>query len=265
MPSTRREVWLRIRRAISERGFARSLAGWALRPGAYIKAFSRIRELAAPVRVQQDEFDRRFGLDTVTPVHRTDLGIESGNLRYAVSYGTIPPEDFYAAMASVTVDLTRFAFIDFGSGKGRIALLASDYPFDEIIGLEISPRLHEIALKNLEAYRNPLQRCSRIHLLHADFAAYFPPAKPLFCFLYNPCEEPLMNEVIENVRRSLVESPSPSYVMYFNPRFAQLWENAGFEKIAEGGESGGINHYLVYSWTTQSAGLTRAAAAGRGS
>lgn len=263
MPSARQEVWLRIRRTISERGLARSLADWALRPGAYLKAFSRVRALAAPVSVQQDEFDRRFGLDTLTPVHRTDLGIASGNLRYAVSYGTIAPEDFHAAMASVKADLSRFAFIDFGSGKGRIVLLASDYPFEEIIGLEISPRLHQIALENLKAFRNPLQRCSRIQLLHADFAAHRLPAKPLFCFLYNPCEAPLMNRVIENIQRSLAGNPSRSYVMYFNPRFGQLWENAGFEKIAEGGEHGGINHYLLYSWMTQPAGLTRTAAAGR--
>src|SRR5690242_5062036 len=37
-----------------------------------------------------------------------------------------------------------FTFIDLGSGKGRTLLMASDYPFRAIIGVELLPALHQI-------------------------------------------------------------------------------------------------------------------------
>lgn len=57
-----------------------------------------------------------------------------------------------------------------------------------------------------------------------------------------------MTQVIGNAVKSIKKSPRPAYVMYFNPRFAQLWEDAGFRKVSEGGEPGGVHHYRVYSW-----------------
>ena len=43
------------------------------------------------------------------------------------------------------LDFQDFNFVDIGSGKGRALLLASDYPFREIIGIELSPELDRVA------------------------------------------------------------------------------------------------------------------------
>src|SRR5580692_8694630 len=39
------------------------------------------------------------------------------------------------------LDFRGFTFLDFGSGKGRTLLMASDYPFRRIIGVELLPSL----------------------------------------------------------------------------------------------------------------------------
>lgn len=237
------------------RGLWKSLVLWVRHPRAYFALLSRLYSYFknASTEIRQDEFDRRFGLETATPLHRTDLGIKSENLINVLSYGTISADDFHGAMRHVDIDYKTFTFIDFGSGKGRVLFLASDYPFAEIIGVEISSRLHAIAVENVKRYRSPFQKCKRIELIQADIAAYPLPEGPLFCFLYNPCEQPTMAVVIENTVRSLRQSPGLAYVMYFNPRFGSLWEKAGFCKVAEGGNLGDYNHYCVYSWVNRAA------------
>lgn len=250
MRKSHTEIWLRLQKGIKQRGLGGSIFHWAAHPQAYLKAFLRARSQVRhdPEIIFQDEFDRFFGVETLTPVHRTGMGIKSKDLMFFTSYGTISADKFHRAMRSLEIDFSSYTFIDFGSGKGRIVMLASDYPFAAIIGLEVSPRLHAIARRNLEVYRNPLQRCSKIDLIETDFRAYHPPDGPLFCFMYNPCEEKLMAGVIEKITASIKELPRSVCVMYFNPRFGTLWENAGFRKISEGGEPGGVHHYRFYSW-----------------
>ncbi|MGA8860958.1 MAG: hypothetical protein WB506_13210, partial [Candidatus Sulfotelmatobacter sp.] len=51
-------------------------------------------------------------------------------------------------------DFHDFVFVDLGSGKGRTLLMASDYPFRHIAGVELLPALHQVALENLRKYRS---------------------------------------------------------------------------------------------------------------
>src|SRR3984885_13557549 len=43
------------------------------------------------------------------------------------------------------INLPEFTFIDIGSGKGRALLMASQYPFRRILGIELLPVLHRVA------------------------------------------------------------------------------------------------------------------------
>src|SRR6476646_1262783 len=45
-----------------------------------------------------------------------------------------------------------FTFIDLGCGKGRVLLMASDYPFQKIVGVEFMPDLVGAAQKNIAGY-----------------------------------------------------------------------------------------------------------------
>jgi tRNA1(Val) A37 N6-methylase TrmN6 len=58
-------------------------------------------------------------------------------------------------------------FVDVGSGMGRVVLLAAmSYPFQRVLGVEISGRLHEVALRNLDMSNARLQ-CP-VDLIQAD-------------------------------------------------------------------------------------------------
>ena len=71
---------------------------------------------------------------------------------------------FQEMMASLPIDFSEFTFMDLGSGKGRTLLMASEYPFRRIVGVEILPELHRLPRKILpatRARRSNVRRSSR--------------------------------------------------------------------------------------------------------
>ena len=126
------------------------------------------------------------------------------------------PETGQTALGT-TVDFQAFTFVDLGSGKGRTLLMASDYPFRRIVGVELLPSLHQIAQENLRLYKSAAQKCFALQSICGDATDFPLPADPLVIFLFNPFPESGMRKVIANLGQSLREHPRPVYVLYHNP------------------------------------------------
>ena len=126
-----------------------------------------------------------------------------------------------------------FTFLDLGSGKGRTLLMASDYPFRRIMGVELLPALHEIARQNLAQYKSESQKCFELEALCGDAIGFPFPDEPLLVYLFNPFPELVLRRVLANLERSLLDRPRAMYVLYHNPLLERvLGESARFEKIA---------------------------------
>ena len=110
-----------------------------------------------------------------------------------------------------------FVFIDLGSGKGRTLLMASDYPFCRVVGVELLPALNLIAQENLNKYRSDAQKCFALESTCADAAGFDFPGEPIVLFLFNPFPESGLQRVIANLEQSLREYPRKVYVLYHNP------------------------------------------------
>jgi SAM-dependent methyltransferase len=76
-----------------------------------------------------------------------------------------------------------FTFVDLGSGKGRVCLVASEFPFVAVHGVDISPPLCQIARRNGELYKARACRDFRIHCQDASRFQF--PAGNLFVYLYH--------------------------------------------------------------------------------
>jgi hypothetical protein len=134
-----------------------------------------------------------------------------------------------------------FLFIDLGSGKGRTLLMASDYPFRRIVGVELLPALDEAACDNLGRYKNEAQKCFALESTCADATVFPLPAEPIVLFLFNPFPESGLRRVIANLEKSLREHPRKVYVLYHNPLLEQvLGESAVLKKV------GGTHQYSLY-------------------
>jgi hypothetical protein len=192
-------------------------------------------------RHRKSGFDRRFGVETSGLVHPSQFAGLAGEDADPHHYKAIRPEDFHAAVSTLAVRHEEFEFVDYGSGKGRALLLASDYPFPRITGVEFSPELHQAALRNVARYRGPAQRCWEIGSLCADAAAFDPPDAPCVLFFYDPFGERLMSAVLDRIGKSLARRPREIYIVYCQPRLRELLSQRPFLELAAEGE-----HFTVF-------------------
>jgi len=139
------------------------------------------------------------------------------------------------------LDFRNFVFVDLGSGKGRTLLMAADYAFLRIIGVELLPALHDIAVENLGKYRSDTQKCFALEAICADATQFdFPPA-PTVLYLFNPFPEAGLRRVLEDLEQSLRAHPRAVYLLYHNPLLEHaLGESTALRKV------GGTHQYSIY-------------------
>jgi hypothetical protein len=140
----------------------------------------------------------------------------------------------------VPLNLAEFTFVDLGSGKGRVLLMASDYPFHQIVGVELLPALHQIAEQNLAQYRSDSQKCFDLKTVCGDAITFPLPPEPLVVYLFNPFPESGLRQAIANLERDLQMTPRAAYVLYHNPQLENILLEGHFTKIA------GTHQYSIF-------------------
>jgi hypothetical protein len=168
------------------------------------------------------EFDHQFGVDTAGCIHPTELNINSPNQLHAVSYRGSDPRDFRNAIGALPINFREFVFIDFGSGKGRAILLASEFPFQKIIGVEFSEELDSIAQENIKRFHSDISKCTHIESICIDVVDYKLPDDNLVCYFCNPFDAALMAQVLTNIRESFLRIPRDIFIVYYNAKAAHL-------------------------------------------
>lgn len=132
------------------------------------------------------------------------------------------------------LNFAKFTFIDLGSGKGRTLLMASDYPFSRIIGVELLPTLHATALQNLAAYKSDAQKCFKLESICADATRFHLPDGPLVVYLFNPFPASGLRQALANLQQTLTKNPRPAYLLYHNPQLEHVLTESGFLRKAAG-------------------------------
>lgn len=196
----------------------------------------------APNPLPLHPFDRQHGTDTSGLIPGTSIATGT---RHA-------PEDltaYYAIAPSILQSLLDMwlqrmhptpientVFYDVGAGKGRALLVASQYPFRRVEGVELNPRLAEIARDNIRRWLSDPGADELAPLeLHEGDATLLPlPDAPCCVFMFHPFEERLLHRFLQHVEKCLTARPHMLDVLYANaehtsvieahPAFSKLWE-----------------------------------------
>jgi hypothetical protein len=163
-------------------------------------------------------FDLQFGVDTSGLLY--DLRSGHPNDPYNNGYFAVAPSVFHGVLRALAgrlgVDFRRFTFIDLGSGKGRALMLASDYPFREVVGVELSPALDHVARANIARYA-AATGCRPATSLLGDASEFPWPPGPLLIYLWNAFTRPVLEQVFHNLEASLANDPREVYLIYMHP------------------------------------------------
>lgn len=179
----------------------------------------------------QDPFDLKYGTDTAGVLGVGALDIPEDQMEHAVRYGAISEEEFVRLLQGLSIDYKQFTFVDLGSGKGRALLMAAQFGFKEVIGVEFSRMLHETAERNIALFRAKCGGVSKMTSVHADAGTYEPPADPLLVFMHNPFDDAVMKRVVERLEASLQQHPRQICILYVKPVQRHLFDSAQRMKL----------------------------------
>ena len=115
--------------------------------------------------------------------------------RFTTVYAGVQPSVFRQAMAVIPQPWSCH-FLDLGCGKGRGLLLATEFNFAQITGVELSPDLAQIARRNVAAYLKNQPASMPIEVIAGDAVVRPLPPEPLVIFLYHPFGRPLMTRTL---------------------------------------------------------------------
>jgi SAM-dependent methyltransferase len=225
----------------------RYVGGRATALAALLKLVERVIALVRPglwyQHLTERAFDRRHGVDTYAFVQVRDMADLSDAQRAAMhEYGPTRAMDFGPLIAGLDLDLSAYAFLDVGSGKGKALLLAAAFPFRRIEGVELSAALHETAAANIAAYRGPRHH-DRIASHAGDALTHPLPEGPLLVFMFNPFPAEVVSAFLDRLVRD-TGTDRHVLVVYGNgddEQRALLRRHPGLDPVVDGDD-----HYVVH-------------------
>lgn len=178
-------------------------------------------------------FDVWYGTETTRWVWVEDLEANSEHDANAVGYRA--SKVFPLKVLIKRLKLPRnVTFVDLGSGKGRVLLLAAQLKFQKIIGVEFSPKLCAIAMNNVEKFTGQLGIRSDIRVIQSDVASFSITPDQCIFYAFNPFDGVVMGELMGSLRDSLAFFPRPVWFIYNTPLQAKVIERSElFESVKD--------------------------------
>ncbi len=163
-------------------------------------------------------FDHDYGVTTQAILFLTDLDPDAvGDAgAHATHYEPVPVGDFRSLISRVPRDvIANAAFVDVGAGMGRAVLLAAEYPFTQVTGIEVSPGLFEVARDNIARASRGHRRCNDLRIVRADARIWTYPPADLVVFLYNPFDADAMRATLGALVHR--RNPGATWLLYHTP------------------------------------------------
>jgi SAM-dependent methyltransferase len=185
-------------------------------------------------------FDVQYGVRTSGLIAGRHLACGHSHDRHNTAYYGVAPSVFRAMIArwrrsQPSATIGEFALIDIGAGMGRALLLGAEFPFREVVGVELNPTLFRIAQKNLTRWRALGRVRSPMRIVCADAVDFNLPDGPCLVFLFNPFAAPVLRRLLGAWRRSFARRKGQLDLLYVNnEQESVLEEQPGFVRLFAG-------------------------------
>ncbi len=203
------------------------LQRWLNKPFA-VQARSVLAMLEARIEAARDAvIDRWYGLDFGGLIKADALvSAHSAALEQVTAYEAVTGLQLRIIISEALRAQIDFShFVDIGAGKGKACLYAArEFNFPQIIGVELSPPLVDIARANATK-----AKLTNVEFLVADATTYDLPAGDTLVFLFNPFEDAAMEAFIaHNLAHFRTHR---SLIAYANDRHRRSITKFGFETL----------------------------------
>ncbi len=153
-------------------------------------------------------YDFRNGLNTTTWVRFKELTVQGNDIERSRPYQPTRVVPLRRLLRKVRPSLpANSVLLDIGCGKARVLLIASEFDFDTVRGVEFARELCEIAGDNCTKYKDSTKSRTNFEIIEGDAANYQIRADENVFFLFNPFDGVILSKVINNISNSLRDNP----------------------------------------------------------
>jgi Methyltransferase domain len=224
------------------------------------RAASSVRDLVSgatrrlfAARQAKHPFDRMHGVDTGGLIYPEALAWGHEHDHESAGYYATAPSMFHQAigrwsglLAGSGYALGDWTFVDIGAGKGRVVMMASEYAFREVVGVELNPGLVKIARRNLRKFvrnrRNGLPGpqvrgiggTPSVQIVKGDALSFPLPDGPVVLFFFNSFEREMVRMWLERLFEAAIKRAAPIDLIYVHPEHRELFhQTPGIELLAD--------------------------------
>jgi hypothetical protein len=207
------------------------------RTGGLLKERARPERLARDYRdsliwlhenVLDYSFERLFFVPTKGQVPLADLAVRGPNKASGHDYKPSPYQVFKWALSAIDeAEMPRLSFVDYGAGKGRALLLASQHPFTAVGGIEFAEELHDNAMMNIAQFPRSRMKCRNVECALDDVVNITPIEGEAVHYFFNPFSEEIFAEVLRGIVASYHAKPRRLYVIAIDMEAGDIMHKTG--------------------------------------
>jgi len=189
-------------------------------------------------------FDLKYGTDTARNLSLNTMDVVGNNKSRATWAESTQQRPFRELMRRLQLPY-KGDFVDLGSGKGKVLLLASEYPFSNVLGVEFAEELNVICRDNIRRYTGKKSPRSTIQVMTADVVDFRFSGREEVIYISNPFDGIILDQVLQHIIESLQSHDRALWVIYSTAIFRSILDDCAlFENVLE--TSLGAHDFVVY-------------------
>lgn len=147
------------------------------------------------------------------------------NNHYAPTYYSVIKESF-----SYIKNKKQLVLIDVGCGKGKVLLVASDFEFKRIVGIDLNKKLLSTCRKNINNYKNLKEKKNLIKLEQINALKYNITNENVFYF-FDPFSQKILDKFLKKILQSFKKNKRIIYLIFANPPKNNKLISNNFKKL----------------------------------
>ncbi len=179
-------------------------------------------------------FDFRYNVNTRKIISAKNLNFSDKEAQtHAVRYRPSPVICVRRSLQLLKTYMPNYqdvSFVDYGSGMGRVMIIAAETGFKKVIGLELSHDLNIICQSNIEQYKKHVPK-SDFLIINKDARLYTPPADACVFFFFKPFDEWVHKQVMKQISESLNSNPRTIFCLTLQANYD--FSDFGIQRIAK--------------------------------
>lgn len=169
--------------------------------------------------------DRSYGIDTSGFVKVDEISSDASIRRLINFYAGSQPSIVRTAISALG-NIEDYTFVDLGCGKGRVTTVASEFPFREVVGVELSAELAKVAEENSVRVAKRYPTRTRVSIIEGNVVDVPLPLGKLAYFNYHAFGPEILAQMVRKFESGLEAGTPHLFFIYYNPVHGDIFDSS---------------------------------------